>query len=304
MQHQPISQEIHKNYLMQGLRDFSLFALQENVTEIEARKFLSKDERVSRKTKEYMSKLKENDFYMGYDFKKIDFIDKKLSNQIAQSNILIETTKVANVEVILMIAARDIEKNESIGFSYGIMYWQHPSIKESPLLFTKEGKIIPAKNNYRYKPDNINLSLSSDESSSDEEEPTNVLLNRLKALSPIFSTDRAQPEPKNKLNNNLEESSKTILENHVKLVEHQLQAKTLLFFNKPVNTEWRKFPENRLVDKYSGHELRFMTMPLNEAEQAKAFFQVLKQSGFDTELKKAKDKPSIIVDLTASKLII
>lgn len=38
-------------------------------------------------------------------------------------------------------------------------------------------------------------------------------------------------------------------------------------------------------------------------EQAEALAKHLKQTGFDTEIKKAKTKPSIVIDLTTSKLI-
>ena len=207
MQHQPISKENHEAYLMQGLQDYRLFALQENVPEEQAKAMLSNPMFVAKKTKEYRNKISENDLFTGYDFKLFHFTDKNLANQIAQSNLSIESTKVAGVDVLLIVAMRDINKNESLGFSYGVMYWQHPSISHPPLLFTKVGQVIPPKNNYSYgkKPIDYNYdsseeySSNSDSDGSDDQDIASVhrnsdsqllkLLEQMKQIQPLDNAD-------------------------------------------------------------------------------------------------------------------
>jgi len=81
-----------------------------------------------------------------------------------------------------------------------------------------------------------------------------------------------------------------------------LNNKTLSYFTNRTNAQWKKYPEARLNGKYKGHQVCYFTMAADETSQATAFSELLQKAGFDVELKKAKDKPSIVVDLTTSKL--
>lgn len=63
MQHQPISKDTHKAYLMQGLQDHRLFAIQENVPEEQAKTMLSNADFVAKKAKKYRKEIKENDVF-------------------------------------------------------------------------------------------------------------------------------------------------------------------------------------------------------------------------------------------------
>lgn len=81
--------------------------------------------------------------------------------------------------------------------------------------------------------------------------------------------------------------------------EIKLNAITASFFNNKAPANWKAYPSERLVGKYIGHKLLFFTMPAEQVTQATSFFNTLKQNGFEAELKKANDKPSITVDLTS-----
>ena len=83
----------------------------------------------------------------------------------------------------------------------------------------------------------------------------------------------------------------------------RLQNKTSTFFKMPIEAKWKKYPESSLTGQYVGHQVLFFTMTTNQAAQAEAFTVHLQQEGFNAALKKAKDKPSIVVDLTNSKLV-
>ena len=68
-------------------------------------------------------------------------------------------------------------------------------------------------------------------------------------------------------------------------------------------SQWKKYPDSKLVGKYIGHQVHFFTMPAAELEQSEKFVGILQRKGFSAELKKAKDnKPSVVVDLTDSKI--
>jgi hypothetical protein len=305
MQHQPISKENHEAYLMQGLKDYRLFAIQENIPEEQAKVMLNDSTFINKKVKEYRVKIEENDAFAGYDFEQYRFADKQLINQIAQSNVAIETTEVAGVEVILMVASRDIKKNESIGFSYGVIYWQHPSIRKSPLLFGKTGQIILPEKGYAYSNheavDEANAIIAN--SSFNSFSQSDDILRQLQSLLTMFKDKEALPSKFEHSKTDIgSRANLSAQKDNFELLEQKLQDKTLSFFKKPVNAQWKPYPEQRLAGKYIGHQVRFFTMAANETVQAKAFAEQLQRSGFDAELKRTKDKPSVIVDLTTSKL--
>ena len=308
MQHQPISKDNHETYLMQVLQNYRLLAIQENIPEEQAKTILSDSNVVQKKVKEYKKKVKENDVFAGYDFEQYTFFDKQLIDQVAQSNVSIESTEVAGVDVFLMVASRDIKKNESIGFSYGVMYWQHPSIRKSPLLFTKTGRIILPENNYSY---------SNHESVKEANKilKTNPLLNPATSgqYSEMFQQFRSLLstfDDKQNLSRKIESTNTSVGKSTssspktdpLEKIEAELQNNTASFFKNLGSSQWKKYPESGLVGKYIGHQVRFFTMASNETEQAKIFTERLKKAGFDAELKKAKDKPSVVVDLTTSAL--
>lgn len=91
-------------------------------------------------------------------------------------------------------------------------------------------------------------------------------------------------------------------EQNIEKIETKLLNSTLSFFKKSTDTQWKKFPEQRLTDRYKGHQVRFFTMTGNESSQADTFLCHLKDIGFDVEMKKSHEKPSLVVDLTTSKL--
>lgn len=312
MQHQPISKSNHEAYLLQGLHNHHLFAIQKNIPAEKAKAMLDNTSYVQEKRREYKEQLDENEAFGSYDFEQYQFSNKQLATQIAQSNVSIESTKVAGVEVILMVASRNIKRNESIGFSYGVMYWQHPSIRKPPLVFTETGQVIPPENNYNYKMHasvkkannvlNTNpfLNPSTSEQYSEMLQGFRSLLAGLSSssreierdfpfsLSSLSSTPSAARSPDDSIA-------------FIKDAEVKLHNQTVSFF-KNSTAQWKKYPESGLVGKYIGHQVRFFTMGADEAQRAKALMETLQQVGFDAELKKSKDKPSIVVDLTTSKL--
>ena len=79
-----------------------------------------------------------------------------------------------------------------------------------------------------------------------------------------------------------------------------LQKETNAFFNSNPNAHWKKYPDNRLTTKYAGHHLQFFTMKADSHDSARMFAESLREAGFDVQLKSAKEKPSIVVDLTTS----
>lgn len=87
--------------------------------------------------------------------------------------------------------------------------------------------------------------------------------------------------------------------------DSELLINTTSFFTNSSTAKWKTFPEPLLVDKYKGHHVRFFTMDSTEAAKAREFTERLQKAGFDAELKKAKnDKPSVVVDLTTSMLVL
>lgn len=82
----------------------------------------------------------------------------------------------------------------------------------------------------------------------------------------------------------------------------KLNTITSSFFNNKAPTNWKIYPSERLTGKYIGHQVKFFTFPVEQSTQAEPFFNRLKQNGFDAELKKANNRPSLVVDLTTSKL--
>lgn len=83
--------------------------------------------------------------------------------------------------------------------------------------------------------------------------------------------------------------------------QQKLKHLTNAFF-KPENQtqEWRKYPDNKLPDRYSGHEVNFFTLSASQHQKAVDLTNHLKQNGFSAELKWTKDKPSIVVDISTS----
>ncbi len=106
----------------------------------------------------------------------------------------------------------------------------------------------------------------------------------------------------------IKRSNETIYINNVDYLDVKLESNTSLFFqdlgDKHITkSQWKKFPVDRLVGKYVGHKLRFFTMAVADADQARAFAKYLQERGFDTGLKKAKDKPSVVVDFDDSNFL-
>lgn len=95
------------------------------------------------------------------------------------------------------------------------------------------------------------------------------------------------------------------LNNNASIIDdkaEKLNTITSTFFHNKAPTDWKIYPFERLTGKYKGHHVKFFTFPVEQSTQAEPFFNRLKQNGFDTELKKANNKPSLVVDLTTSKL--
>ncbi len=84
-----------------------------------------------------------------------------------------------------------------------------------------------------------------------------------------------------------------------------IQSHTHTFFTQnpcgSMHVRWKTYPENRLSGQYIAHQIRFFTMEAKDADNARAFTRYLKENGFSAELKRAKEKPSVIVDITATK---
>lgn len=306
MQHQPISKETHLGYLMQGLQDHRLFAIHENVSFEIAKNLLADPAFIAKKTEQYRKEVTKNATWGDYNFTKNAFTDKEFADNVAQSNIFYEIAEVAGVDVVCMIAMCDIKANESIGFSYGPMYWRHPSIENSPRLFTKYGDIIS-----RSLLESVIVS-SSEESKDDDHEPyhnenyMNAYSNPTEKLTQLIEKLKSIPDFNNLSNNNptTNPNIQNITSNITSLENKQevLQKHTDKLFKHSIDAQWKKYPQQSLVGKYVGHQVQFFTMPLNRAEEAKKFTQQLKNVGFDAELKTANKKPSVVVDLTASKL--
>lgn len=72
------------------------------------------------------------------------------------------------------------------------------------------------------------------------------------------------------------------------------------FFTGTNNIQWKFYPPEKLQGKYLGHQLTFFTMAPDQKMLAEKFCNSLKENGFDSKMKSANDKPSIVVDLTSS----
>ncbi len=88
----------------------------------------------------------------------------------------------------------------------------------------------------------------------------------------------------------------------LQVIEEKLKACTLSFFDTDTNLKWKKYPENKLIGKYIGRQVRFFTMATNESKRAQTLLKNLKEVGFAVEIETTSDEPSLIVDLNASKL--
>lgn len=257
----------------------------------------------------------------------IKFSDAASYNTTAQSNVFYEIAEVADVDVILMIAMGDIKANESIGFSYGRAYFRHPTINKPPMLFTKTGEVVQYGKDYRYKPNKLfdnafdslfgassshyyNKSSSSYDSAEDSDSDNEVYSNAYS--NPAENIARAmrmlQSTPKFDANDSATHISNLGVQSISEFASTErkqalLFESTASFFKTSIDAQWKKYPENRLVGKYIGHQVRFFTMPANTDEAARRFTQNLKQVGFDVELKAASGKPSIVIDLTASNIL-
>lgn len=146
-----------------------------------------------------------------------------------------------------------------------------------------------------------NLSTPSDEKFSKEIE---FLTNPEKCLVKMLSTiDSYKKEFVDILNLHSHDLN-VITEQNIKEAETKLLASTLSFFKGPTDIVWKEYPKSNLErTKYEGHQVRFFTMKDEKlSSRADDFLQHLKTSGFNAEMKKAKNNPSIVVDLTTSKL--
>lgn len=331
MQHQPISAEGHLHYLMQGLKDKRLLAIQENISEEEAAKLLDNSDYLRKAENKHKSNVEHSKRTSEYNFQDIKFSDAASYNTTAQSNVFYEIAKVADVDVILMIAMRDIKANESIGFSYGRAYFRHPTINKPPMLFTKTGEVMQYGKDYQYKPNKLfdnafdslfgassshyySKSSSSHESeedsdfsdSSDNEYYANAYSNPAENIARAMRMLQATPKfDANDSTTHISSLGAQSISEFASTERKQalLLESTASFFKTSIDAQWKKYPENRLVGKYVGHQVRFFTMPTDSAEAAKQFTHTLKQVGFDAELKAASGKPSIVIDLTASNVL-
>lgn len=87
----------------------------------------------------------------------------------------------------------------------------------------------------------------------------------------------------------------------------KLNLVTAGFFSTSPSKKWQQFPQNRIAKNsaYAGHDLWFFTFEKNDIgtkQSANTFAKTLVENGLCAELKKANEKPSIIVDLTRSSL--
>jgi hypothetical protein len=359
MQHLPIIPYTYANFLCQSTRNSNLYSMLNDLGEAEAEKRIEDKDSIQNELR-MVFHIAEN-CPERFDHYQIADLKTDIQKSVADSNIFYKIVKINGVELIAMIAMRDIKKNEIIGFSYGNSYWRNHSAIKQPVLFNKQGGIITKKENqlsdfavklsqsvgHRHKEteeikharlqelerlsaklkemernhgseEASNSSYNSDEEEyfSDEQvnsDPDNQLvkiINLMQKLPVLYSADTNLTPSTKKMERTPETASKNspiksnIEPQKTEEIEKKLQNKTLYFFGSQTNTQWKKYPETGLVGKYIGHQVRFFTMAATETAQAKAFAEQLQKTGFDVELKKAKDKPSVVVDLTTSMLTI
>ncbi|GAB4393935.1 MAG: hypothetical protein Tsb005_14290 [Gammaproteobacteria bacterium] len=317
MQHLPIIPYTHVNFLCQSTRNPQLYALINNLEVKTAQDRLNDTD--------YIQDELEMIFYVAenhpehYDSYQLTDIEPSIKPSIADSNIFYKIIEINSIEVIAMFAMRDIKKNEILGFSYGTHYWEnHPTINQ-PLLFDKQGNTI-AKSALKFAiPQKHVTNLShlstqtletmlkqleiqedSEEESEDDDYQEDFGIYPTQTIpfahDTFDTTARATIFPEKM-------TTPTTPSSYIKEAETQLKTATLSFFKKtPTTTQWKHYPNSKLVGKYIGHQVRFFTMNAHQTSQAQAFAKNLQKIGFDAEIKKANEKPSIVVDLTTSGL--
>lgn len=77
------------------------------------------------------------------------FKNPEVKKTLATANVYVSQTVVNNIPVVVCTAQRDIKKNEMLGFSYGIEYWE--SADFIPRYFDNTGKLIPTNQYYQKK---------------------------------------------------------------------------------------------------------------------------------------------------------
>ncbi|MBA3537975.1 MAG: hypothetical protein H0T84_15450 [Tatlockia sp.] len=130
-----------------------------------------------------------------------------------------------------------------------------------------------------------------------------LLSNSDKCISKLLLTLEDYKKDFQKQLNLLKQPNWEPIEEKVKQKNDSLVALTSSFFKKQLPAQWKIYPEENLVGKYMGHQLRFFTMSQDtQTEKADDFVIHLKENGFAAERRDARSKPSVIVDLTASTL--
>lgn len=89
-------------------------------------------------------------------------------------------------------------------------------------------------------------------------------------------------------------------ESKIDKVPLKLENATQRFFNGTLSISWKEYPKDKLKSPYTGHQVFFFTMNPGDQTQAKEFTENLLKEGFSAKLMPAKNKPLIVVDLTAS----
>lgn len=328
MQHQPISAKAHESYLLHGLSNEYLYAIQQNISEQEAKKLLTDKSHIKQAKEKIKKTIENNQRWTEYNFEDIQFLNQSLPYSTAQSNVFYEPVEVAGVEILLMVAMSDIEANESIGFSYGRTYFRHPQINSQPELFTKMGQVLHRETDYRYqkntafdnafnslfgnfpKKDSSEECLSGsgdDDSALSDEIDTSEKFNDTAELFANTEQNLARAMRLMRLAPNQTSSSTSSnvafseFGNYQQKLAYLLES-TEAFFTKQPMSQWKQYPDDKLIGKYIGHQVHYFTMQETELEQTKKFVDALKKRGFFAELKNAKAKPSVLVDLTDSKI--
>lgn len=81
-----------------------------------------------------------------------------------------------------------------------------------------------------------------------------------------------------------------------------LDQLTMTFFKNKPKASWKVYPPNQLTGKYVGHNVRFFNIVKEDQTLTQAFFNKIVSAGFNANLIHQKDKNSIVVDLTESRL--
>lgn len=149
MQHLPLPSETYCTYRCHTCNDSVLYALSNETTLEKAQEELKKGVAIQ---KMVQKSYKEGKAEGAFNFDDIKFLKKEVKESCATSNVACEKLRVNGVELIIMVAMRDIKKNEIVGFSYGNAYWHYKTINQRPFLFDRKGEIIQATGNYQYPP--------------------------------------------------------------------------------------------------------------------------------------------------------